>query len=66
MIRKDLRLICQLCGSRESPKLLPPEPLTRIKGTIWAEELDIRNPIDEEDEAAATSREKVCLIEVEP
>ena len=65
-IRDDLRLICQPRGSRESPALPPPEPSTRIEGTTWAEEMDIRDPIDEEDEAAATSRDEVRLVEVGP
>ena len=65
-IQDDLRLICQPHGSRKSPALLPPEPSTHIEGTTWAEEMDIRNPIDEEDEAAATSRDEVRLVEVGP
>ena len=65
-IRYDLHLICQPRGSRESPALPPPEPSTRIEGTTWAEKMDIRDPIDEEDEAAATSRDKVRLVEVRP
>ena len=65
-IRDDLCLICQPRGSQESPPLPPPEPSTRIEGTTWAEEMDIRDPIDKEDEAAATSHDEVCLVEVRP
>ena len=65
-IRYNLCLICQPRGNRKSPALPPPKLSTRIKGTTWAEEMDIRDPIDEEDEAAAISRNEVRLVEVGP
>ena len=42
----------------------PTEPLTCIAGTTWAKEMDIRDPIDDEYEPAANSRDEVRLVEV--
>ena len=59
--------ICQPRVRRESPAVPVPEPSSRIEGTSWAEEMDIRDPIeDEEVEEAGSSRDEVCLVEVGP
>ena len=60
--------ICQPRVRRESPAVPVPEPSSRIEGTSWAEEMDIRDPIEDEEveEEAGSSRDEVRLVEVGP
>ena len=64
-IQDGLCLICQPHGSWESPQVPPPEPKARIKETTWAEEMDICEPIDDEDKLAANSCDELHLVEVD-
>ena len=45
-----------------SPNL--PDATTWIEGTTWAEEMDLLDPIDEEDETEGPACDEVCLVEV--
>ena len=38
-----------------SPSGEPPDPTTRIPGTSWAEEMDLRDPIEVSDDGDETS-----------
>ena len=63
-IRDDIQILCQPHVQRESPSVPATEPTTRIEGTSWAEEMDVLDPI--EDEEAVDSRDEVRLVEVGP
>ena len=61
------KAICQPRVRRESPMVLIPEPLSCIEGNSWVEEMDIRDPIeDQEAKEAGSSRDEVHLVEVGP
>ena len=39
---------------------------TRIEGTTWAEEMDLRDPFNEEEEMDRSTHDEVRLVEVGP
>ena len=63
-IQEDLNAFRPACVRRESPMV--PDPSTRIEGTTWAEEMDICDPIKDEDDASSSSRDEVRLVDVGP
>ena len=48
--------------SQVFPDLL--DATTKIKGTTWAEEMNLRDPVDEENETEGPACDEVCLVEV--
>ena len=67
-VKAICKAICQPHVRRESPVVPVPEPSSRIEGTSWVEEMDIRDPIEDQEveEEAGGSRDKVHLVEVGP
>ena len=64
VIREDLNAIHYLCIRWGSAVVL--DPSTRIDGTSWAEEVDISDPIEDEDDASSSSCDEVRLVDVGP
>ena len=64
LIREELNAIRHLRVRRESPAV--PDPSTCIDGTSWAEEMDISDPIENEDDASSSSPNKVHLVDMGP
>ena len=63
-IHDDIQALCQPRVRQESPSAPVTEPTTLIKGMSWVEEMDILDPI--EDEEAVDSHDEVRLVEVGP
>ena len=58
---EDVNAIRRPRVSRVSPDL--PDATIRIEGTTWAEEMDLRDPVDEDD-TEVLARDEVRLVEV--
>ena len=64
-IREDLDTIRHPRVRWESPVV--PDPSTHIDGKSWAEEMDIRDPIEDGNDASSTGiRDEVRLVDVGP
>lgn len=60
-LQDDVNAIRRPRVTRVSPEV--PDAATRIEGTTWAEEMDLRDPLDEEEETDG-ARDEVRLVEV--
>ena len=60
-LRGDVNAIRRPRVSRVSPDL--PDATTRIEGTTWAKEMDLRDPVDKDD-TEVSARDEVRLVEV--
>ena len=61
MLREDVNAIRRPLVSRVCPDL--PDATTQIEGKTWAKEMDLRDPVDEDD-TEVSARDEVCLVEV--